>query len=946
MKKIKPISSFIALASLVFLFCGTDPSSSSGTTTSLIIIWNHSSVEPLPAGVDSIRLTISSSSMDNDLVKSFLYETKQGIISDVPIGISITIKIEGIESTGQIAYHGAIEIPEVEETDMLIIIGAMYVTPPAPSNLDAIELSHNQIKLTWSDNSNNESFFIIHRYNTSTSAYDSIAIAIDSSYTDLGLLPLTTYRYFVKAYNSVGYSDPSNIDSATITASDTSGPTIIIESHTNPDTVNKRTIVLYGTVSDSSGIYQFFVNSTLADLKDELWIIEDFTLPDTLANRLILKAIDNSVLQNTTIETLTIVYKEDFVDTINHAPVFTVSSSYLTDTVKALKKYEKILRAIDQDANDSIWFEVCAGLSLSVDTIQWIPQMSDIGVHSFYAIVYDRKLAKDLISWTVTVVDTGTNLPNNPPVFITIESDLLDKALLNYEYLDTLHAQDIDDDNLTFSRVSGPDSMIIGPVSGIISWTPADTGLFNVTARVTDDSSAYDEITWAIQVFIGIPDTLLPVITLLGDTNMNVALYDTFLDPGALAIDNIDGDISNRIVVTGTVNTQQIGSYALRYNVTDDAGNAAVEKIRTVNVKFIDNIPPVISINPPNPMNILVGSSYYEWGATATDDIDGDITHKLDTVGFVDVNTNDSVNTNVAGIYRVHYIVSDSAGNKADTMRIVNVFEFADTIPPVLTLLGDNPMALDSGDEYNEPGATAFDNKDGDITDSIKINADSVNTSVVGVYRVHYTVADKANNTTHEIRIVNVGLPPADSIIIGTGITTGQYLPMECYYAYTYSQSIYMKNELNVPGPITIDSICYYYTGNSSFSDAIRVYMGNTSQTSYTAMTDWISEGSMTQVYNGNYTVGPSEGWYTIRLSTPFIYNNTNNLVIAFDENTAGYHNDTDEFRCSSKSATMSIYYYADATNPSPSNPPTTANGTTDFIGGKNYCPNIVIHYH
>ena len=154
-----------------------------------------------------------------------------------------------------------------------------------------------------------------------------------------------------------------------------------------------------------------------------------------------------------------------------------------------------------------------------------------------------------------------------------------------------------------------------------------------------------------------------------------------------------------------------------------------------------------------------------------------------------------------------------------------------------------------------------------------------------------------------------------------------------------------MRTELNVSGPITIDSIAYYYNGGSSFSDAVRVYMGNTTKTSFQYTTDWAPVTSMTQVYNGNYSVGPSARWYKIRLTTPFTYNNVNNLVIAFDENTGTYHLETDVFRCSSKSAIRSMYFYGDNTNPNPSSPPTSANGTTDFIGGNSYCPNIVIYF-
>ena len=180
-----------------------------------------------------------------------------------------------------------------------------------------------------------------------------------------------------------------------------------------------------------------------------------------------------------------------------------------------------------------------------------------------------------------------------------------------------------------------------------------------------------------------------------------------------------------------------------------------------ISVGAQDTIPPTIHINPPNPLNLYVGTPYNEYGATAYDNLDGDITHKVDTVGYVNQNTNDSVNVNVGGEYRVHYLVQDAAGYTTDSVRIVNVFDDPDTIPPVITLVGPNPYVLNVNDNYYELGATAIDNKDGDITDSIKINSDSVNTSIEGEYRVHYTVSDSENNTTHEIRRV---------IVVSTGV--------------------------------------------------------------------------------------------------------------------------------------------------------------------------------
>lgn len=64
----------------------------------------------------------------------------------------------------------------------------------------------------------------------------------------------------------------------------------------------------------------------------------------------------------------------------------------------------------------------------------------------------------------------------------------------------------------------------------------------------------------------------------------------SFTDPGATATDNVDGNITNRVVKTGTVNTALVGTYTLRYDVSDSAGNAAISVTRSVAVT--GNIPP------------------------------------------------------------------------------------------------------------------------------------------------------------------------------------------------------------------------------------------------------------------------------------------------------------------------------------------------------------------
>jgi hypothetical protein len=71
------------------------------------------------------------------------------------------------------------------------------------------------------------------------------------------------------------------------------------------------------------------------------------------------------------------------------------------------------------------------------------------------------------------------------------------------------------------------------------------------------------------------PDTTQPVITLKGKPSDTISLNSTYTDPGATASDNIDGDISSRIAVTGTIDKNRVGGNYLYYSVKDNAGNSA-----------------------------------------------------------------------------------------------------------------------------------------------------------------------------------------------------------------------------------------------------------------------------------------------------------------------------------------------------------------------------------
>jgi len=165
------------------------------------------------------------------------------------------------------------------------------------------------------------------------------------------------------------------------------------------------------------------------------------------------------------------------------------------------------------------------------------------------------------------------------------------------------------------------------------------------------------------------PDTAPPVITLNGASSISLLVGETYTEQGATATDNVDGDITANIVIGGdTVDTNTPGTYVITYNVSDAAGNAATEVIRTVTVNP-DTTAPVITLIGSSSVSLNVGETYTELGATATDNVDGDITANIIIGG-------DVVDTNSTGTYVVTYNVSDAAGNVAvEVTRTITVSE-------------------------------------------------------------------------------------------------------------------------------------------------------------------------------------------------------------------------------------------------------------------------------
>jgi hypothetical protein len=160
-----------------------------------------------------------------------------------------------------------------------------------------------------------------------------------------------------------------------------------------------------------------------------------------------------------------------------------------------------------------------------------------------------------------------------------------------------------------------------------------------------------------------------------------------------------------------------------------------------------DNTTPILSLIGNDTVYVEQDGVYSDLGATAMDPTEGDITHRIGASSDVD--------TSASGIYFVTYTVNDASGNAADPITRV-VYVVVDRTNPVITLNGLSTVFVDvvTG-TYNEPGFTAKDNRDGDLTSAVLVNG-SVNTFKIGTYVLDYSVQDAQRNSTLVKRTVIV----------------------------------------------------------------------------------------------------------------------------------------------------------------------------------------------
>jgi hypothetical protein len=151
--------------------------------------------------------------------------------------------------------------------------------------------------------------------------------------------------------------------------------------------------------------------------------------------------------------------------------------------------------------------------------------------------------------------------------------------------------------------------------------------------------------------------------------------------------------------------------------------------------------------------------------------------------------------------------------------------------------------------------------------------------------------------------------------------------PIRPEYEYSYTQAIYLKEEINIPDK-EISRIYYQWSGGTG-GELCRdweIFIGHTAKTEFAEKNEWVPVSQMTKVFDGEVILPVEPGWIAIDLDVAFPYNNSDNLVIAVHENTPGYEGGI-YFLGTDTETKRALVFYDDYTDPDPASPP-----QADFI--------------
>ncbi len=236
-------------------------------------------------------------------------------------------------------------------------------------------------------------------------------------------------------------------------------------------------------------------------------------------------------------------------------------------------------------------------------------------------------------------------------------------------------------------------------------------------------------------------DTVKPTISLVDLSTIYTEVHKAYVEPGVIANDNFEGNISNKLETLGTVDTSKVGPNYLRYIVRDLYGNVSDTLSRTVFV-VLNQTGPTITLVGSSSVFMEVFNKYNEPGFVAKDN-QGNIINSQVVISS-------NLDTSKLGIYTITYTIVDAFGFVRITSRAITV---GDTTRPWLQTPQNNIFTQQVGSAIDlSKIVMPKDNYWG--TNYLTLTwTGTVDVNNVGTYYVLYNVRDNSGNIGNEVLI-------------------------------------------------------------------------------------------------------------------------------------------------------------------------------------------------
>jgi len=429
------------------------------------------------------------------------------------------------------------------------------VPPSSPTALVATATSSSQISLSWTAPTNNGGSPIIGykiERESPVGAGFSVLVANTSStavtYVDNSLNANTTYNYRVSAINSVGTSAASN----TALATTQSGPTV--------------------SASPPAGTYTSSQNVTLtASVPSTIFYTTNGTTPTTSSTNGPSPIAGIIVSTNSTLK----FFAKD--GSGNIGPVSSAQYVIKIPTTTIAMNDTVLSYGATTNSGAQLQTEFASSTSSlvgkSIDTV----------------VVNLKKIGSPSGTIQIGIFNTDRSVKQ---LFGTKDASSLTSSLVPYSFSlsnQTYQIQSGDRIGIKFTGGDASNYVDIG-----IDQTNSFDGTNSYLAYYTTSwsTSTGKDVTMTLKSTQGGTGTSLPVITLKGSNPLTMGSGSIYLDPGATAFDADDGNLTSSIVTVNSVNSANVGSYSVTYDVSDSSGNKA-QVTRTVKVI---NSAPIISM--------------------------------------------------------------------------------------------------------------------------------------------------------------------------------------------------------------------------------------------------------------------------------------------------------------------------------------------------------------